>query len=158
MFAETLAGLALVKHAVSNIKEVIDTCNDIGDITEHIDNLFKGEQQAQKARAKKSGFSNFDTENVAQEIIDAKIAQEKLQEIATLVDWRFGHGTWASILAERKRRIDQAKEAEKHRLQERRARAQEIVENVKLIGIIIGSAIALFGLFLLYIFFTRRTV
>ena len=43
------------------------------------------------------------TENVAQEIIDHKLAQEKLKEVAVMIDMRFGHGTWAGILAERQR-------------------------------------------------------
>ena len=32
-----------------------------------------------------------------------------------LIDFRFGHGTWASIVAERARRIQEAKEAEKQK-------------------------------------------
>ena len=55
MIAETLAGIALVKSAVDAIKSGIGTANDIGEIAGHIDNIFLGEQQAQKARNKKSG-------------------------------------------------------------------------------------------------------
>ena len=34
-----------------------------------------------------------------------------MQEIATMVDMRFGHGTWRSIVDERAKRIREAKEA-----------------------------------------------
>ena len=56
---------------------------------------------------------NFEltVKNVAQEIIDAKLAREQLNEIRNLVNLRFGPNTWQEILAERKRRIDAKKEA-----------------------------------------------
>ena len=105
-----LAGIALVKKSVDFIKSNIQTCQDIGQIMGHIDNAMNAEQQVIKARDKK-GADPFATENVAQEIIDAKIAREQLNEIRTLVNYRFGPNTWSEILAERKRRIDAKKEA-----------------------------------------------
>src|SRR5210317_573739 len=97
MIAETLAGIALVKSAVDGIKSAIGTANVIGEIAGHIDKLFEGERQVQQKRGKKAGVGvgdQFGINSVAQEMIDAKLAQEKMQEIATMVDMRFGHGTW----------------------------------------------------------------
>ena len=105
-----LAGIALVKKSVDFIKSNIQTCQDIGQIMGHIDNAMNAEQQVIKARDKK-GADPFATENVAQEIIDAKLAREQLNEIRNLVNLRFGPNTWQEILAERKRRIDAKKEA-----------------------------------------------
>jgi hypothetical protein len=105
-----LAGIALVKKSVDFIKSNIQTCQDIGQIMGHIDNAMNAEQQVIKARDKK-GADPFATENVAQEIIDAKLAREQLNEIRTLVNYCFGPNTWSEILAERKRRIDAKKEA-----------------------------------------------
>ena len=105
-----LAGIALVKKSVDFIKSNIQTCQDIGQIMGHIDNAMNAEQQVIKARDKK-GADPFATENVAQEIIDAKLAREQLNEIRNLVNLRFGPNTWQEILAERKRRIDARKEA-----------------------------------------------
>ena len=34
-----------------------------------------------------------------------------MQEVATMVDMRFGHGTWKGILAERAEAIQEAREA-----------------------------------------------
>ena len=88
-----LAGIALFKKSVDFIKSNIQTCQDIGQIMGHIDNAMNAEQQVIKARDKR-GADPFATENVAQEIIDAKIAREQLNEIRTLVNYRFGpiHG------------------------------------------------------------------
>ena len=104
MIAETLAGIALVKSAVDGIKSAIGTANDIGDIAGYIDNLFEGEKQVQHIRNKKAGsvgiVDQFGVSNVARDVIDARIAAEKLQEVATMVDMRFGPGTWKSIVGE----------------------------------------------------------
>ena len=135
MIAETLAGIALVKSAVDGIKSAIGTANDIGEIAGHLDNLFLGEQQAQKARNKKAGASQFNVNTVAKETIDAKLAAEKLYEVSVMVDQRFGHGTWAGIVNERARRIQEAKEiAKKERIEQNR-KNHEMMELAKTIGI-----------------------
>jgi len=141
MIAETLAGIALVKSAVDGIKSSINTAKDIGEIAGYVDKLFEGEKQVQQNRAKKSGVGvgdQFGVNNVAREMIDAKIAAEKMQEVATMVDMRFGHGTWKSILAERQKRIQEAKEAAAKARREAIQRHNEMVEQVKLFAIVIG--------------------
>jgi hypothetical protein len=149
MIAETLAGIALVKQSVDFIKSNISTVQDIGQIAGQIDALFRGEQEVQKARGKKSGVGltdQFGVQSVAKEMIDAKLAQEKMQEVATMVDMRFGPGTWKGIVDERARRIQEAKEAA---LKARRQAIQEhneFMESVKMflvVGGVILAAIAL---------------
>ena len=135
MIAETLAGIALVKSAVDGIKSTINTANDIGDIAKYVDNLLEGEKQVQQQRSKKSGSSlgdQFGIESVAQEVIDARLAQEKIQEMRTLVDLRFGPGTWQSIIDERAKRIREAKEAAEQARREAMKKHEEFVENLKM--------------------------
>ena len=105
-----LAGIALVKKSVDFVKQQIQTCNDIGDIIGHIDKAMTGEQQVIKARDSKN-VDHFAVENVAQEVIDAKLAREQMNELRNLVNLRFGPGTWEFILQERKKRIDAKKQA-----------------------------------------------
>jgi len=145
MIAETLAGIALVKSAVDGIKSAIGTAQDISEIASHIDNLFEGEKQVQQQRAKKSGTGiadQFGIQTVAQEMIDAKLAKEKMQEIATMVDMRFGHGTWAAIVAERAKRIQEAKEAALAARREAMKKHNELMDNIKM-GVIIAGILAL---------------
>tara|TARA_R110000803_G_scaffold101872_2_gene169891 strand:+ start:208 stop:681 length:474 start_codon:yes stop_codon:yes gene_type:complete len=157
MIAETLAGIALVKSAVDGIKSVIGTANDIGDIAGHIDNLFAGEKQVQQQRSKKSGVGmgdQFGVGSVAREVLDARIAQEKMQEIATMVDMRFGHGTWKGILAERQKRIQEAKEAAIKARREAIKRQQELLDNIKIaVGICCVAALG-FGFIMFAVFST----
>jgi len=149
MIAETLAGIALVKQSVDFIKSNISTVQDIGQIAGQIDDLFRGEKEVQKQRSKKAGSGltdQFGVQSVAQEMIDAKLAQEKMQEVAMMIDMRFGPGTWKGIVDERARRIQEAKEAA---LKARRQAAQEhkeFMEAVKtflIVGGVILVAIAL---------------
>lgn len=156
MIAETLAGIALVKSAVDGIKSTINTANDIGDIAKYVDNLLEGEKQVQQQRAKKSGVGigdQFGIESVAQEVIDARIAQESLNEMRTLVDMRFGPGTWQSIVDLRNKRIKEAKEAAAKAKREAMLRQQEMMDSIKLaasIGLMIAAGVG-FLIFLLTI-------
>ena len=138
MIAETLAGIALVKSAVDGIKSAIGTAQDIGDIAGHIDNLFEGESQTQRARNKKSGVNQFSVNSVAKETIDAKIAAEKLYEVSVMVDQRFGHGTWSGIVTERAKRIQEAKEAALAARKEKAIKQEETMETLKMTAIVLG--------------------
>ncbi len=159
MIAETLAGIALVKSAVDGIKSAIGTAKDISEIAGHIDNLFEGEKQVQQKRAKKSGTGltdQFGIQNVAQEMIDAKIAQEKMQEIATMVNLRFGPDTWRSIVDERAKRIQEAKEAAAKARREAQLAHEEMMDNIKMTGLVsmvVGTALGL--IFLAFVFLPK---
>jgi len=142
--AEILAGIALVKSSVDFIKSNIDTVNDIGDIAGAIDGLFQGQQEVQKKSNNKSspGISDqFGIKSVAQEMIDAKLAAEKIAEMRQLIDFRFGHGTWQSIVDERARRIQEAKEAAMLARKEQAKRAKEFWSVVKTTATVFGGII-----------------
>lgn len=149
--AEVLTGIALVQQSVKFIKENISTAQDIGQIAGQIDSLLTGEKQVQEQRAKKSGAGigdQFGINKVAQEVIDARLAQEKINEMRTLVDMRFGPGTWQSIVDERARRIQEAKEQAAQARKEQRLKQQELEEAIKttlIIGGVILVAVALFA-------------
>jgi len=152
--AEILTGIALVQQSVAFIKNNISTAKDIGEIAGQIDDLFRGEKEAQQARNKKAGGGlgdQFGVDTVAKEMIDAKIAAEKLQEVATLVDMRFGHGTWKGIVAERAKRIQEAKEAAAAARRQRLQEAREFEEMMKQIVLVAGVVIMSIGLFI-YLF------
>jgi hypothetical protein len=157
MIAETLAGIALVKSAVDGIKSAINTAKDVSEVAGHIDNLLTGEKQVQQQRAKKSGTSigdQFGIQSVAQEIIDARLAQEQVNEMRTLVDMRFGPGTWQSIVDERARRIQEAKEAErKAKIEAQRAHDEmmEAVKNSVLVSLVVAIAMGLFFALLVFL-------
>ena len=114
--AEALAGIALVKSAVDGIKSAISTTNDIGQIAGYVDKLLQGRDEANKAKRDASN-DPFSVKSIAEETINAKLAEEHLDEMRSLIDMRFGHGTWAGIINERARRIREAKEKMKKKLE-----------------------------------------
>lgn len=146
-----LAGISLVKASVDFIKQNINTAKDIGEIAGQIDALFTGQKQVQQASNKKSGVGladQFGVQSVAEETINARLAAEQIAQIAQMVDFRFGHGTWAGILAERQKRIQQAKEARAAQRKMEQLRQQEMMENLKFGAIVIGCIVVIIALFL----------
>lgn len=144
-----LSGIALVRSATSFIKENINTCQDISGIAKQIDQLFTGQQEIEKQRIKDQNNNiteQLGISTVAQSVIDAKLAAEQLNEIRTLVNYRFGPNTWAEILAERKKRIDQVKEAK------RKIVAQKIKRRKETIQVVQQASIG-FGVVFLIVFF-----
>ena len=140
--AEVLTGIALVKQSVDFIKSNINTINDIRDITDQVENLFVGEEQIQKQRARKAGMGMGDQlgiKNVAQEVIDAKLAQEKMQEMRNMIDLRFGPGTWQSIVDLRAKRIREERVRREEERKERIRKQKEFNETLQqaLIGVFV---------------------
>ena len=141
-----LAGIALVKGATDAIKAAIGTANDISEIAGYIDNLFEGQSQVNRDRNKKSGVGGLDgIGGVASEMIDAKLAQEKLYEVSMLVDLRFGSGTWKSIVEERARRIQAVKERKRQLAIEKAQQRKEIFDGLSILFYLI-MGIILFGI------------
>ena len=144
MFAETLAGIALVKSAVDGIKSAISTARDVGEIADELDKLFTGEQQIQKKKQKRSS-DPFSVGSLARETIDTKIAAEHRQEIATLIDLRFGHGTWQGIINERAKRLREHQEAERlQRLAKEKQQEELMIGAAVILGLLIVTGVFAF--------------
>lgn len=135
-----LAGIALVQKSVEFIKSNINTANDIKDIAGAIDGLFEGEKQVQQKRFGDKSIIG-QSKDAAHSVIDAKLAQEQLQEISIMIDNRFGYGTWRAIIAERNKRIADEKEAIKQAKIAQRKKIEERNEMIKL-GLTVLSIVA----------------
>ena len=110
MIAETLAGIALFKSAVTGLKSVIGTAKDVSEIGGFINQLFTAEKQINQQRNKQSGVSSLDGfRGAASSVIDAKLVQEQLAEVRNLVNMRFGPDTWQSILDEKAKQEREAR-------------------------------------------------
>jgi hypothetical protein len=144
MLAEAMAGISLVKASVEFIKSNIDTAKDIGEIAGAVDGLFRGHDELQKERSKKAGMGvgdQFGIKNVAQEVIDARIAAEQMQEMKNMINMRFGPDTWQSIVDERARRIQEARELEENARREKVKKAKEDWETIK--QLMVGGAVVI---------------
>jgi hypothetical protein len=150
MIAETLAGISLIKASVDFIKSNIDTAKDIGEIAGAVDGLFRGQEEINKKRSKNASVGmadQFGIKTVAQEVIDAKLAQEKMQEMKNLINLRFGPDTWQLIVDTRAKKIQEEREAIAAAKRKKREEQREFEETMKQFGIVagvVGVAIALF--------------
>ena len=143
-----LTGIALVKQSVEFIKSNIETVNDIGEIVGAIDNLLDGEKQVQKERF--SGGSIISShKSAASDIIDAKLAQEALSEMRSLINFRFGPDTWKTIVDERARRLQEHKEqlAKERKIKlQKKQELQKVMTYVGLgVGFLLLIAASIFG-------------
>ena len=127
VIAETLVGIQLVKASVSGIKEVINTCQDISELSHHIDNVFSGQDHvekkiADKKKKAKSGIGGkwqtfigarlggeegdgTSIQEIAAEIIEQKQAQKEIRNMSLMLNKRFGADTWTTIIKTRQERI-----------------------------------------------------
>ena len=78
-------------------------------------------------------------------MIDAKLAREQLDEVAILINNRFGYGTWNEILRERQKRIQE----EKERIQEQKRIARQRKKERDEVILVVGSVLTIAILFLL---------
>ena len=133
-----MAGIALVQQSVEFIKRNINTVQDIGQIFDMVDNALDGQQQINKERwGNKSMIGQH--KSAAHAVIDAKLANEQIEEMKNLIDMRFGFGTWGEILKLRADRIrEEAEEEKRVAIQRRKTRAKNI-ETLQYIGIAGGG-------------------
>jgi hypothetical protein len=66
--------------------------------------------------------------------------------VAVMVDLRFGSGTWAGILAERKKRIEEQKRILAEEKKQRAIERQENIDFFKMIGGVIGLVLIVLSL------------
>ena len=161
MVAEIIAGITLCNSAYKAIKECIGNAKDVGQIAGHLDNLIDGKSQIDQAVKPSSiiaskwsrmmgskGIENVGSlslGSIAQEKINQKLAEEELRKVRSMVNRRFGLGTWEDIIMERDERIKKSRTAaQKQRLknQEKIEKWFEIIKNTGiLIAVIIGMGI-----------------
>ena len=141
--AETLAGIALVNSAVKGIKSAIGTANDISEIAGDIDKLFEGTQQVKSKKAPNPVLARWDAAlqsklgDSADRFSVGNVAEEAVDQMSLLINRRFGHGTWDSILLERDELIEKAKSAAKKRREEQQQKWNNAFEWIKNIGILL---------------------
>ena len=148
--AEVLAGISLVKASVDFIKSNIDTAKDVGEIASAVDDLFRGQDEVDKKRNKKAGISvgdQFGIKSVAQEVIDARLAHEAMQEMKNMINMRFGPDTWQTIVDLRAKRIQEEKERVAAARRAKIQKQKETMEAWKNASMVVGAVLVAVGLF-----------
>ena len=80
---------------------------------------------------------SVNTNSAAHAVIDAKLAQEQIEEMKNLIDYRFGFGTWTEILQLRAQRIREEKEEAERLARIRQKNKADLIQTMQIIGITI---------------------
>ena len=165
---ETLVGIQLVRSSVRGIKEVINTCKDISELSHHLNNLFDGEEQIKKKvelqnkKPKKAAvkkWQNFigdrlgkseigdgtSVTEIAVELIEKRHTELEIRNVKILLNKRFGSNTWSTIMKTRMERLKVKEEREKiekelakERAWENKKRFKKIITESYKVLIILG--------------------
>lgn len=133
-----LTGLALARSGIAFIKENLNSVQDAAQIGQQLASVFEGFDQFNKERyTPKIGFKD-----VADEMIQYRILQEQMQSLKLEINLRFGHGFYESIVAERKRRIEEREE----KIKRDRARKRREIQEVQDIFLKVFIGVSLIGI------------
>jgi hypothetical protein len=149
--AEVLTGISLLKSATEAIKNAIDTGKEATGIMKLVHQCFAAEQQIQKQRGSTVGVKDqLGMENVVQQQIDLKLAEEMMSEVRSLCNLRFGPTFWSDCIAARNKAIEEEKARQKRKAIKAKQDAQELRKGLFTLFCIIMGAGIIFMVFALY--------
>ena len=149
--AEVLTGIALLKSATSAIKDALDTGKEAHGIMKLVHQAFSAEQQIQKQKSHTVGVKDqLGMENIVQQQIDLKIAEELMSEIRSLCNLRFGSTFWADCISARNKAIEEQKERERKARIRKQQEAKEMRQGLFTVISIIAVAGLIFGVAMVY--------
>ncbi len=151
-----LTGLALARQGIDFLKTNMDSLNDASELSAQIANIFKGQDEFNKARYDPAEAKKMGIKDIASEMIEFKLQQEQMYDLKRLVNHRFGLGFWESIVAERAKRIEEHKELIKEQERKKRRERQEFIDTMQTVGIVIAIVLALVGLIMLFFILTKE--
>jgi len=132
------AGFAVARQSIKLCKKALESANDIGQISKHIDHLFHTLEKKPDApsKKKKKVFSRLRTSftketheeveddtslgAVAADVLEHKKTMRAIENLGIRIDNKFGEGTWRQIQEERQHRIEEKKKQKEQKKEEER--------------------------------------
>jgi hypothetical protein len=149
--AEVLTGISLLKSATDAIKNALDTGKEAHGIMKLVHQAFTAEQQIQKQKSHTVGVKDqLGMENIVQQQIDLKLAEELMSEIRSLCNLRFGSTFWADCISARNKAIEEQKERERKAKIRKQQEAKEMRQGLFTVISIIAVAGLIFGVAMVY--------
>ena len=144
MVVEVIAGIALMKQGVGAVRQLINTCEDVSEITHHLSDILQGHEHVQKklhkAKSKpltkwqlyfKQTIGRQDSESahdslasIAAEVMEQRQADLVLRKVQTAVNRRFP-GAWDEVIELYDQRKKEAEEKAREQRILREAKARE---------------------------------
>jgi hypothetical protein len=149
--AEVLTGISLLKSATDAIKNALDTGKEAHGIMKLVHQAFTAEQQIQKQKSHTVGVKDqLGMENIVQQQIDLKLAEEMMSEVRSLCNLRFGSTFWADCISARNKAIEEQKERERKAKIRKQQEAKEMRQGLFTVISIIAVAGLIFGVAMVY--------
>jgi hypothetical protein len=142
-----IAAVTAASNAIAFIKARINDAQSVADISQQIGTLFDCQKKLNEERNKKAGVSDISLKNSIDFVLETRKLQEELNTIRTMIDLRFGPGTYMECVNHYNQKLREQREAQKAARREAARRAKEIEETIKttlLVTCIIAVAVALF--------------
>ena len=142
-----IAAVTAASNAIAFIKARINDAQSVADISQQIGTLFDCQKKLNEERNKKAGVSDISLKNSIDFVLETRKLQEELNTIRSMIDLRFGPGTYMECVNHYNQKLREQKEAQKAARREAARRAKEIEETIKttmLVTCIIAVAVALF--------------
>ena len=142
-----VAAVAAASNAIAFIKARINDVQSVADISQQLGTLFDCQKKLNQERNKKAGVSDISLKNSIDFVLETRLIQEELNSIRTMIDLRFGPGTYMECVNHYNQKLREQKEAQKAARREAARRAKELEETIKttlLVAGIIAITIALF--------------
>ena len=142
-----IAAVTAASNAIAFIKARINDAQSVADISQQLGTLFDCQKKLNQERNKKAGVSDISLKHSIDFVLETRLIQEELNSIRTMIDLRFGPGTYMECVNHYNQKLREQKEAEKAARREAARRAKEIEETIKttlLVTCIIAVAVALF--------------
>ena len=130
------AGFAVARQSIKLCKKALESANDIGQISKHIDHLFHTLEKKPDApsKKKKKVFSRLRTSftketheeveddtslgAVAADVLEHKKTMRAIENLGIRIDNKFGEGTWRQIQEERQHRIEEKQKQKEQKKEE----------------------------------------
>ena len=141
-----LAAVATASKCIDFLKARINDAQSVADISQQIGTLFDCQKKLNEERNKQAGISDISLKSSIDAVLESKKLQEELNTIRTMIDLRFGPGTYMECVNHYNQKLREQKEAQAKARREAIRKAKEFEETLKTVLIItgvIGVAVAL---------------
>tara|TARA_R100001163_G_scaffold15151_4_gene13769 strand:- start:5438 stop:5938 length:501 start_codon:yes stop_codon:yes gene_type:complete len=142
-----LAAVSAASSAISFIKERISDAQSVSEISGQISTLFSAQQKLNEERNKQAGVGDISFKSSIDAVLESKKLAEELNTIRTLIDLRFGPGTYLECVNHYNQAQRAQKEARQAAMREKARQSQEFEETLKAVALtifVIAVAVCLF--------------
>jgi len=147
-----LAAVSAASASIKWLKERVQDCQDISELSGHVTTLFEAKSALDKERSKKAGVSDISFRSSIDAVLESKKLAEEMYQIQIMVNQRWPKpagqpSTWDEIHQHYQQRLREQKEAQEAARRQKIRDAQEFEEALKTFLVIAAVVLVAVGCF-----------